>query len=328
MTIARVLLIVFMLAVTARAEQYWVAYEGNDFPENEGWERVYSAGGADRHFESGTLVIDSRRDSSIVDYYRITRAVDPDPGETFVAEWRMRIDDIPPGFHFDPTVGIFSDKSKGVGFRFSETTLYSVFEGIELGPLAAEEIHSFSLISSDMTGYQLYVDGALLFSGVFIDVFTSSEVSWGDGIQGGRSLTAWDDFSFGVIPEPNSAMALILGAAVLVRRRPRGSHAGYRAHTNGWSFVPLRAPPRNATQIRAPAATSRHHQSTGRPLRTIALGGQAGEALGEYVASFGSGCSWLVGFGSGQNHRPLAGSALPVAAFARLPGLPNAAPMS
>jgi hypothetical protein len=30
-----------VVAGIASAEQYWIAYEGNDFAENEGWVRVY-----------------------------------------------------------------------------------------------------------------------------------------------------------------------------------------------------------------------------------------------------------------------------------------------
>ena len=35
-------LLLFVAAAVAKpamAEQYWVAWEGNDYPENEGWER-------------------------------------------------------------------------------------------------------------------------------------------------------------------------------------------------------------------------------------------------------------------------------------------------
>ena len=45
-------------ASPALAEQYWIAYEGDDFPENEGWTRTISAGGAERWIEDGALVLD------------------------------------------------------------------------------------------------------------------------------------------------------------------------------------------------------------------------------------------------------------------------------
>ena len=51
----------------ASADEYWVSYDGNDFPENEGWIRVFSAGGAIRTLENGALVLDSLRSLMIVD---------------------------------------------------------------------------------------------------------------------------------------------------------------------------------------------------------------------------------------------------------------------
>ena len=35
------LLLSYACADAANAEQCWIAYEGNDFPENEGWRRIY-----------------------------------------------------------------------------------------------------------------------------------------------------------------------------------------------------------------------------------------------------------------------------------------------
>ena len=45
---------------SATAEPYWTAYEGNNLPENEGWLRLISHGGAIRIIEDGALVLDSR----------------------------------------------------------------------------------------------------------------------------------------------------------------------------------------------------------------------------------------------------------------------------
>ena len=42
-----------VLAASATAEPYWISYDGNDFPENEGWTRVLNEGGAERSIEDG-----------------------------------------------------------------------------------------------------------------------------------------------------------------------------------------------------------------------------------------------------------------------------------
>jgi hypothetical protein len=78
----------------ATADQYWVAWEGDDFPENEGWERTISDGGAQRSLDAGTLVLDSLHSVTIVDFYTIERTINPDPGELFVLEWSLRVEEI------------------------------------------------------------------------------------------------------------------------------------------------------------------------------------------------------------------------------------------
>ena len=43
-------LLVGSVCCAARGSPYWIAYEGNDFPESEGWERHAYGGGAERYF--------------------------------------------------------------------------------------------------------------------------------------------------------------------------------------------------------------------------------------------------------------------------------------
>ena len=208
------------LAVTpASADEYWVSYEGNDFPENEGWIRVFSAGGAIRTIEHGALVLDSRLSAQIVDFYSIERPVDPEPGETFLMRWRMRIDDIPVGFPFDPTVVVFSDQFTAVGFEIAEDRIQSTFEPGLMGTFSPGLFHLFEFWSDDMASYDLYVDGQLLFGGSFYSVFNQSRVSWGDGIQGGRSLAVWDRFEFGVVPEPSTLLSVACASLAMFGRR-------------------------------------------------------------------------------------------------------------
>ena len=87
------------LALPAAAEPYWITYEGNDLPENEGWQRVFGNWqgpgqvGDARTVENGILTIDSMADDGVYDfaYYDMQGHMNPDPGEMFVATWRMRV---------------------------------------------------------------------------------------------------------------------------------------------------------------------------------------------------------------------------------------------
>ena len=69
----RVILLLFTaaalgtLVIPAGAEPYWIAYEGNDFPENEGWERYVTGPPAVRWLEDGSLFVDSRADTHTAD---------------------------------------------------------------------------------------------------------------------------------------------------------------------------------------------------------------------------------------------------------------------
>jgi hypothetical protein len=82
----------FAVASTVVADEYWVSYQGNDFPENEGWVRTFGDGGAIRTLKNGALVLDSLRSVSIFDFYDRLRPIDPDPGELFIMRWRLMIE--------------------------------------------------------------------------------------------------------------------------------------------------------------------------------------------------------------------------------------------
>ena len=53
---------------------------------------------------------------SIYDFYRISRQIDPEPGESFVARWRLRVDESQP--LVDPGLSFASDEAWAVGFEF------------------------------------------------------------------------------------------------------------------------------------------------------------------------------------------------------------------
>ena len=223
----------------ASADEYWVSYEGNDFPENEGWTRVFSAGGAIRTLVDGDLVLDSLESVYIVDFYNMSRPIDPDPGEMFIMRWRLRIDSVPR--HRDPGVGVFADAFTGVSFQFSESKLISGLEQNVSANFEPDVFHVFELRSYDMAAYELSIDGALALEGRFMPIGNPSRVGWGDVIQGATSLSRWDFFEFGVVPEPSTLLSIACASlAIFGRRRnisapsapsePRAPASGFSPH--------------------------------------------------------------------------------------------------
>ncbi len=206
-------------AAVATAEQYWVSYEAeNTFPEDEGWMRYALAGGAQRWFDDGALVIDSRASPSITEVYAWYRPVgqfDPQaPNEWLSVSWRLRIDELQ-GF-FDPTVGVYSDDHRAVAFDFRTDRVYEASEGAPIATFEAGLYHEFEVRTVDVLTYNFYVDGVLAHTGSFwSSVGSTSFVSWGSNTLGGASLTHWDYMRFGVAPEPLTFW-LVLGGGVLV----------------------------------------------------------------------------------------------------------------
>ena len=198
----------------AAADEYWITYEGNDLPENEGWQRIwgnskglYGGDGAIRTIESGTLVTDSLFDTSVFDFYRMERLgrFDPEPGELFRAEWRLLLEETVNWY--DPTVGIRSDNGNLAGFEFREDNLLITPSRIRIDyePLIW---HTFSFSSLDMLTFDLAIDGHFVHRGEFLTRATrDSTFSFGDGVQGAASLSRWDYVRFGVVPPKRTPMS-------------------------------------------------------------------------------------------------------------------------
>lgn len=201
-------------SAASRAEQFWVDYEGDDYPENQGWTRAYGnengpyAGGANRSLDDGIFTLDSLHNSQIYDFYRMDRTVDPDPGELFVAEWRVRID--PSSTSRDAGVVITRALSPGyVLFRLGPDSIYIRPGNIVIG-LTEGVFHSYRFESADMRYFELDVDGTSTFNGYLEDVATLQYyVSFGDGVQGQRSLSEWDYLRYGIVPEPSVVEGLL-----------------------------------------------------------------------------------------------------------------------
>jgi hypothetical protein len=207
---------------------YWTQYQSRpDAPylENQGWQRVTAYGGSVRSIDDdGNLVLDSRASGGIVDYYRnlAPGMIHADPGHPFALEWRLSVD-----YSTEPTeisVGVFSDDRWCLGFEITSNRIYDAYAY----PAYFEFVpgwHTFRMVSPDMRTYALAIDGVAAMSGHFdYDAyFSPSIVSWGDGGQGGVSLSRWDRSGFGITPEPTTAMSLGL---VLVLRVLRRGQAG------------------------------------------------------------------------------------------------------
>jgi len=208
-----------VLAAPAGAEQYWVAYEGNDFPENEAWTRIWFDPQAERWIEDGALVIDSRASTATCEWYEwYPETVDPAPGEEFIMQWRLRVDEMVTWWP-DIAVGVFSDERWAAAFYLHEDTIESAFEDDVSADFEPGVFHEFEMHSSDMRTYQLYIDGTLTIEGSFWLSLTSGRVLWGDGVQGAASLSRWDHFRFGVVPEPATAWLVVVCAQRITSAR-------------------------------------------------------------------------------------------------------------
>lgn len=199
---------------TAGAEPYWVSYDGTDFPENQGWTRLSGAGGADRWIEDGTLALDGRANFMIYDAYTMTRMIDPEPGELFIMRVRIKVDDIASG-PWDPAFFATSDDSWSVGFALSKTRIFNVDDLSMSATFEPGVYHTYELRSWDMRNYELRIDGGVAITGPFTHIISSSRISWGDEVEGAASLSHWDYFEFGVVPEPGGAAGLAVVALIV-----------------------------------------------------------------------------------------------------------------
>ena len=212
------------VSAPATATPYWVAWEGNDFPENEGWERIVNGPQpAVRTLADGIMTMDGLADRQIDDYYRMQRLLDPEPDEQFVMQWRLRVQEVVgnPLTLYDPGVAVFSDDDWTVSLLFGTDFIRSFHEHVII-PMQPDVFHEFEFRSSDMRSYELYVDETLVHNGSFWEpTFESSKVAWGDVARGSASLSDWDYFRVGVVPEPEAIWLVLvgLGAAVALRGR-------------------------------------------------------------------------------------------------------------
>jgi hypothetical protein len=214
------------MAGAAEATPWWVAWEGETWPEDSGWQRTTYGGGCQRYLQDGTMVLDGRASSDISDFYSMQHPLAPGPNEAFVMEWRLRVDEVK-GFT-DPGVLALSQGDGVVFLGYTQSSIYSVCEYAWI-PFTPGVFHDYRLTSTNMATYALYIDSQLAYEGHFVPSGGESEVDWGDATQGAASLADWDYFRFGVVPEPSAGLLLgFAGLAGTVFRTPRT-----RSKTNG-----------------------------------------------------------------------------------------------
>jgi hypothetical protein len=214
-------------ASPALAEQYWITYEANDLPENEGWNRSWGnddgehhGDGAYRTVEDGILTMDSLYDLRVYDYAyrRLAGEVDPDPGELFVAECRVMVDEAI-GDGYDSTFGVSSDGAMQLAFGLFPDRIESIWEDDVALSVTPGMFHEYRVLSWNMETYELYIDDDLVHQGTFWQGLLESQLAWGDGVRGAASLAHWDYVHFGVVPEPSSALMLLTACVCAGGRR-------------------------------------------------------------------------------------------------------------
>lgn len=210
------------LASEARADQYWIAYEANDFPENEDWQRHTYGGGAERWLEDGVLVVDTTADLDISEAYIHSDVRRPGPGDVFLAEWRLLVDESV-GFHATDVIMSRPAPPGDLTITHSTDEVRILSDGTTFD-IAPGVFHSYRIESEDMDLYRLSVDGVSVYEGYFqtpsiLDPFFAFGEAW----HRSASLSRWDYVRFGIVPEPTSWMLAVsmtsLAWAVHARRR-------------------------------------------------------------------------------------------------------------
>ena len=213
------------------ATPYYIAYEAEtpgSFPEDEGWERHVTGGGVDRSMEDGIFTLqavnplpDGGSDQYLFD---MQEQLNPDPGEFFFAEWRMRL--LPDSDSADVSVAIAPDGMVSLYNSFySDSAYWSSRDGQRVD-IDTTVFHTFRMKSFDMVDYTMTIDGEVVWEGFFAGpTGHSSFVLWGDGGVFGASRSEWDYFRFGVVPvsAPGASplLAVGLGIAIWSNKRKR-----------------------------------------------------------------------------------------------------------
>jgi len=208
-----------LCACLVQAELFWISYDASCglYPEEVGWTRTTHGGGAVRSLADGILTLDSTASSMINDSYRMERPTTPGPGETFVCEWRMCLAEHS-GFG-ESLMSMRADDGAGAQFRYWMDHVQSE-DGWSV-PITPGVFHTYRLESVDMYAFSLWIDDAFVRTGDFDRPGPPVPyAAFGDGSYGAsRSITQWQYFRFGIVPEPGGLMLALVACAYGARMR-------------------------------------------------------------------------------------------------------------
>jgi len=209
--VLNIMLAMLLGAVTARASPWWVSWNGDAYPETEGWTRWSSDPPAERWLEDGKLFIDSRAVPGAYEEYGQERPAQMTlaPGETFLMSFRVKVDDVIGTGHTDPGVWVWSDDQWAVGFDLGVDIIWSDYEPTKWASFTPGVFHDFLAASPDMRSYTLSIDGIPALEGSFCEsLFYGPGAGWGD-VMSGRSLSEWASVECGVVPEPSGILCML-----------------------------------------------------------------------------------------------------------------------
>jgi hypothetical protein len=220
--VLNIMLAMLLGAATARGSPWWASWNGDAYPETEGWTGWSSDPAVQRWLEDGSLFIDSRAAWGMYEEYGQPRPGEMTlaPSETFVMHWQVRVDEVIDAAHTDPGVWAESDDPWEVAFVLGMDGIHSLYEPGNWAPFTAGLFHDFLLESSDMRSYTLSIDGVRSLERLFFEsLFQGHGVGFGD-VSSNRSLAEWDYVECGIVPEP-SAVLCILATALFCRPQKR-----------------------------------------------------------------------------------------------------------
>jgi hypothetical protein len=221
---------ILLLALSGVANAGLVAYEGDDFPESSGWtrlgtfdaERALDAGIFTQHVELGVWAPGPIGET---DVYR--RSLEAFVGvDAFFIEWRVETD--APGSILDlsGTPVAASAFGNSANYHITITNNRVLLNRSNLLPLVYANItpgmaHTYRLELIGDVSYSLIIDGHIIDSGTPEGRFTNPEsfLLWGAQRHSFDTTTQWDYIRYGVIPEPATALLLLIGSVLALRRR-------------------------------------------------------------------------------------------------------------
>lgn len=215
---------VFACAATgapARAERFWVSYEGDGLPTSQGWFRSTIGPPAVITSADGFLTIDSSASVLTADTFGDqSHPIVLGAGEHLVLEWRTYVlASEPEPRNRDVVIELVTPDQWILTFTMNRNSLQSYLEDPVPTIFFSEGFHDFRVTSGDLRNYSLAVDGTTMLAGAFYEGLGIPGAYWGDGVQGASSISEWDYVRFGVVPEPGGALMLVILGGVVRGRR-------------------------------------------------------------------------------------------------------------